>query len=176
MRTETMPTIVVETTLEDLVAFMRTLPSEKPETKGKMKPDPQTTGTPEELYAMAAITHERERQQPVAVGDPTHEQWDHQHDDGHMKGELWRAALFYANTATKPNIWPFTRFHVEWPWSPEWFKPWKKDAAGNYTTEIDKERCLVKAGALIIAEQERLERALQKVVSKLAEIQTPENQ
>jgi len=102
----------------------------------------------------------------------TREDWSDEHDDAHLKGELWRAALFYTNVALKSPTWVYTRFHIDWPWDPCWFKPWKKDSAGNYTTEIDKERCLVKAGALIIAEQERLERALQKVVTKLAEIQT----
>lgn len=128
-----------------------------------MIPDIHTTGTPDELQAIHDIEAERERQVQA-------EGFDHEHDDQHLKGELWRAALFYANTAIKTPIWAFTRFHIEWPWDPQWFKPWKKDASGNYTTEIDKERCLVKAGALIIAEQERLERALQKVVVKLAEI------
>lgn len=117
------------------------------------------SGLPEELDAMADITHERERQ-------INQEGWDAEHDDAHLKGELWRAAYFYTSVATKGQHWPYT-FFQSWPWDPSWFKPWKKDS-----NEIDRERCLIKAGALIIAEQERLERALQKVVGKLAEIQT----
>jgi len=74
--------------------------------------------------------------------------------------------------ALRPPIWQLMNFAKQWPWDPQYFKPWKKDSAGEYTTEIDRERCLVKAGALILAEQERLDRALKKVVSKLAEIRT----
>lgn len=120
----------------------------------------------EEVLAMADINAERKRQVEV-------EDYDSVHDDGHYDGSLWRAALFYVNTALKSPVWAYANFK-QWPWSPEWFKPWKKkpDAAEVYHTEIDQERCLIKAGALIIAEQERLERALQKVVGKLAEIRS----
>lgn len=95
------------------------------------------------------------------------EKWTAEHDDGHVDGSLWRAAFFYANVATAKNpVWPFSNFKG-WPWSPEWFKPWKKNS-----TAIDRERCLVKAGALILAEQARLNRALDKVVTTLAELQS----
>lgn len=110
------------------------------------------------------IAAERERQLTV-------EKYDTDHDDQHQDGSLWQAAYFYATTAVKPPIWPLMYFK-RWPWGPEFFKPWKKDAAGDYTTEIDKERCLVKAGALILAEQSRLARALEKVITKLAELQS----
>ena len=116
------------------------------------------------VRAAECINTERDRQVDV-------EKYDLEHDDNHQEGTLWQAAYFYATTAIKPPIWPFMYFK-KWPWGPEFFKPWKKDAAGNYTTEIDKERCLIKAGALIIAEQDRLDRALQKVITKLAEVQT----
>lgn len=129
-----------------------------------MNIEAQITTIESQARAMASIHTER-------TAHTTREEWSAEHDDGHVKGELWRAALFYANTAIKTPIWAFTRFHVEWPWEPQWFKPWKKNGFGNYTTEIDQERCLIKAGALIIAEQERLDRALHKVVAKLAEIQ-----
>lgn len=109
------------------------------------------------------IAAERERQLAV-------EKYDTDHDDQHQDGSLWQAAYFYATTAVKPPIWPLMYFK-RWPWGPEFFKPWKKDAAGDYTTEVDKERCLVKAGALILAEQARLQRALEKVITKLAEVQ-----
>lgn len=129
-----------------------------------MNPDPQTSGTPEELRAIADIDAERERQLNV-------EQWDADHDDEHVDGSLWAAARFYVNTALKTPIWAYSNFK-QWPWSPEWFKPWRKLSA---ITEIDKERCLIKAGALILAEQDRLDRALQKVIAKLAEIQNPKD-
>jgi hypothetical protein len=114
--------------------------------------------------ATAAIDYERERQ----VND---ENWSEEHDDQHQDGSLWRAAHFYATTATKTPIWGYMNFK-QWPWGPEFFKPWKKNGFGNYTTEIDAERCLIKAGALILAEQDRLDRALQKVINKLAEVQS----
>lgn len=128
-----------------------------------MKPDEQITRTPAELTSMTMIIHERERQK-------TDELWTPEHDDQHQDGGLWQAAYFYTNTAIKTPIWAYLNFK-RWPWGPEFFKPWRKNGFGNYTTEIDQERCLIKAGALIIAEQERLERALQKVVAKLAEVQ-----
>lgn len=125
-----------------------------------MKLDPQITGTPAELTAMTVIIHERDRQK-------TEEKWSPEHDDGHVDGSLWQAAFFYASLATTKNAaWAYSNFK-RWPWSPECFKPWKKGS-----TEIDRERCLVKAGALIIAEQERLERALQKVLTRLSELQS----
>lgn len=113
----------------------------------------------------AALTIASERGRQVEE-----EKWDHAHDDAHTDGSLWRAAYFYTQVALKPAIWAYLNFK-QWPWGPEWFKPWKKNGFGNYTTEIDQERCLVKAGALILAEQSRLNSALEKVTLKLAEIQ-----
>jgi len=126
-----------------------------------MNPEPQTGSTAEELRASAAIDAERDRQL-------TEEKWDEEHDDQHQDGSLWKAALFYVNTALKPQIWAYMNFK-SWPWGPEWYKPWRKLSA---TAEIDKERCLIKAGALILAEQDRLDRALRKVITELAEVQT----
>lgn len=113
--------------------------------------------------AVVAIDTERDRQ----VND---EKWDEEHDDQHQDGSIWRAAYFYVNAAIKAPIWAYLNFKA-WPWGPEFFKPWKKNGFGNYTTEIDQERCLIKAGALILAEQDRLNRALEKVINKLAEVQ-----
>lgn len=72
------------------------------------------------------------------------EGWTVEHDDTHVNGELAAAAANYALYHTPfggdlPN-------HI-WPWAAEWWKP---------TTS---RRDLVKAGALIIAEIERLDRA-----------------
>ena len=80
-----------------------------------------------------AISTERARQR-------SEEGWTEDHDDEHCNGELVKAAVTYALAAIS---------RVDdglWPWSPEWFKP-----AGQY-------RMLVKAGALIAAELDRLER------------------
>ncbi len=154
------PTIVIETTFEELVAFMRTLPDDQPETKVKMNTEISEEAR---LKAIGDISFERDRQRLV-------EQYEPEHDDTHHDGSLWQAAYFYATTAFKPPIWPFM-FFKKWPWGPEYFKPWKKHPDGSYSTEIDKERCLIKAGALIVAEQDRLKRALERVVIKLSEIQ-----
>lgn len=70
------------------------------------------------------------------------EGWHEQHDDLHDGGALAKAAACYA-LVDFPNVMR-TRF---WPWDPQWWKP------------KDRRRDLVKAGALIVAEIERLDRA-----------------
>lgn len=88
--------------------------------------------------AMLDVVDERFRQR-------YEEGWTPDHDEGHADGELAQAAAWYAlpipiRTALDTNdidLWPF-----DW----EWFKP------------TDRRRDLVKAGALIIAEIERLDR------------------
>lgn len=86
-----------------------------------------------------------ERQRQVSA-----EGWSPEHDDEHSLGELARAAACYAYEATRTE-------HQRslddgfappmWPWAERWWKP------------TDRRRDLVKAGALIIAEIERLDRA-----------------
>lgn len=63
-------------------------------------------------------------------------------DDGYTSGELARAAGVYARLAGQPRT-----MSTDWPWAPETFKP-----------SEDRRRDLVKAGALILAEIERLDR------------------
>ncbi|MDP0929033.1 hypothetical protein Q0601_17750 [Paracoccus onubensis] len=77
------------------------------------------------------------------------EGWTPEHDDGHENGDLSRAAACYALTAARypHDDVAFLRF---WPWQGEWWKP---------TTP---RRDLVKAGALILAELERMDRAAEK--------------
>jgi hypothetical protein len=73
------------------------------------------------------------------------EKWSIGHDDEHDRGELAMAASCYARSScryagkTKPP--------PEWCWDSKWWKP---------TTP---RRDLIKAGALILAEIERLDRA-----------------
>lgn len=78
---------------------------------------------------------ERERRRQVE-----HEGWTLEHDDSHNDGSMALAAAAYAayfrHTAGRL-----------WPWALKWWKPG------------DHRRNLVKAGALIIAEIERLDRA-----------------
>lgn len=92
--------------------------------------------------ALADIAAERRRQMEV-------EGWTPEHDDAYQEGHLADAAACYAlfahdTGASKGSI------PAWWPWRNEWWKP---------TTA---RRNLVKAGALIAAEIERLDRAAQK--------------
>lgn len=92
---------------------------------------------------------ERVRQQDV-------EGWTYDHDDAHDMGEMAQAAACYALT---PSLlgWLFGKNHFWegfWPWSREWWKP------------TNRRRDLVKSGALIIAEIERIDRLGEKENSK----------
>jgi len=70
------------------------------------------------------------------------EGWTPARDDQYRGGELSMAAVCYANTLAAGGAAPHA-----WPWPEAWWKP-------------SDERCnLVKAGALILAEIERLDRA-----------------
>lgn len=89
--------------------------------------------------AIADIAAERRRQIDV-------EGWTPEHDDGHSRGELACAAGCYALVAGGLMDWLRISSLKLWPWSQEWFRP-------NNTR-----RNLVKAGALIAAEIERLDR------------------
>lgn len=64
------------------------------------------------------------------------EGWTYAHDDAHLNNELAKAASCYA-----------VGNNVGWPWSLNWWKP--KTYREN----------LVRSGALIIAEIERLDRS-----------------
>ena len=68
----------------------------------------------------------------------SNENWSPEHDDTHSQQELLRAAICYARGAKL----------TEWPWNSRWWKP-----------SPDPIRNLVKAGALIAAEIDRLQRA-----------------
>jgi hypothetical protein len=72
------------------------------------------------------------------------EGWTPEHDDAQVSHELAEAAAGYAIASTGK---PFELFETIWPWEPHWFRP------------SDPRWMLVKAGALIIAEIERLDRA-----------------
>lgn len=99
-------------------------------------------GTGDMSKATADVIAERRRQVEI-------ERWPPGHDDDHRSGEIAAAAAAYAFSAFKGSSVRF--FAAEaigfWPWEAGWFKP---------TTP---RRDLIKAGALIIAEIERLDRA-----------------
>lgn len=86
--------------------------------------------------AILDVIAERHRQQSV-------EGWTPEHDNAYQNSELADAAACYAIHAHNQGF--STPSH--WPWSPDW---WKQSGA---------RRDLVKAGALILAEIERIDRA-----------------
>ena len=113
--------------------------------------------------AWADVLAERRRQIEA-------EGWAPEHDDKHTRGDLTAAAANYAAMAClalnascltvcpdeRPPLtglgysagWPYGRqYALNWPWKRSWWKP------GGVR------RMLVKAGALILAEIERLDRA-----------------
>ncbi|HAW7289568.1 TPA: hypothetical protein JLC94_001126 [Escherichia coli] len=85
--------------------------------------------------AVQSVISERQRQQSV-------EGWTPEHDDEHTEGEMAEAAACYAMFANNQG------FSVPglWPWAREWWK------------QSGQRRDLVKAGALILAEIERIDR------------------
>lgn len=76
------------------------------------------------------------------------EGWTDEHDDEHDAGEIARAAACYSYAAFQQSVCEEAVLPTPlmWPWSAEWWKP---------TTA---RRNLIKAGALIVAEIERLDR------------------
>jgi hypothetical protein len=76
------------------------------------------------------------------------EGWTPEHDDKHSSCEMAAAAACYAVCNSEQHLREFKVMDaVIWPWPSHWWKP---------TTY---RRNLVKAGALILAEIERLDRA-----------------
>ena len=94
---------------------------------------PEHTLTP----AAAAVLAERRRQVEV-------DGWTHERDEGYDPGQLSAAAGCYALHAYNPHV---LGAPIWWPWS---LVRWRPGAP---------RRNLVKAGALILAEIERLDRA-----------------
>lgn len=93
---------------------------------------------------LIAIAAERRRQIEV-------EGWTPDQDDTAMPGGLPAAAACYAIVASLPDAvratYPVGQPPQHWPWVDEWWKP------------SDRRRELVKAGALIAAEIDRIDRA-----------------
>jgi hypothetical protein len=94
------------------------------------------------MAAIKLIADERQRQKNV-------EGWTEEHDDEHTDWSLSRAAAAYAYEASRTDRQredDVGEVPTIWPWDPKWWKP------------TDRRRDLVKAGALIVAELERLNR------------------
>lgn len=79
----------------------------------------------------------------------TAEGWTPEHDDQHSRGQMARAAACYALAGSSaPNDGTAALLvSLAWPWDQQWWKP------------TSARRDLVKAGALVLAEIERLDRA-----------------
>ena len=104
------------------------------------------------MTVLDEIAAERQRQIKV-------EGWTSDHDDGHQNGEIGIAAACYARIGSeqpdymrrelaKEHWGPrYSSLRRIWPWDWRWFKP------------TNRRRDLIKAGALIVAEIERLDRA-----------------
>lgn len=76
------------------------------------------------------------------------EGWSAEHDDSHVSGEMLDAGLSYIYASINLGNKTMQKPPREWPWAANWWKP-----ADN------RVRNLVKAGALIAAEIDRLQRA-----------------
>ncbi len=74
------------------------------------------------------------------------EGWTPEHDDQHTAGEIASAGAAYALASTLYHADPYAGVLSIWPWSRGWLKP------------TNPRSDLVKAGALILAEIERLDR------------------
>ena len=88
-------------------------------------------------HAARDVLAERQRQIEV-------EGWTPENDDAHQSGDIADAAACYAMTS--PRMRGDGSAPFDWPWGGGWWKP------------ADRRRNLVKAGALILAEIERLDR------------------
>ena len=79
------------------------------------------------------------------------EGWTPKHDNMHRGHELCYAAAAYILTIIEPD----GDHYKLWPWDMRYFKPTVKKFESNEDNEI---RQMVKAGALIAAEIDRLQR------------------
>jgi hypothetical protein len=101
-----------------------------------------------EMISEAALDVIEERERQIKV-----EGWSDAHDDAHDDGSLSQAAACYAMHAgfQTGHLSPAGDWYPsppkDWPWDRKWWKP------------TNTRRDLVKAGALIIAELERIDRA-----------------
>lgn len=79
------------------------------------------------------------------------EGWDDENDDRYTDFQLTKAAESYASAVSTPDEEGDEKGRVrpsfDWPWGMQWWKP-----------SVDPVRNLVKAGALIAAEIDRLQR------------------
>jgi len=95
------------------------------------------------------------------------EGWSAEHDDEHINGEMAMAAACYAAPQYLNRINDDGEIRDPWPWTELWDKRRCKDASveipnpETYSPEVRLD-LLVKAGALIAAEIDRLNRLKEK--------------
>lgn len=139
--TSELPVVEIDGTLIKCSAFdtlqvrpMLTKPLEKPaDTTLDVSPAVEISA------GVASIRAERIRQL-------NEEGWTSEHDDDYRSGELPEAAACYLEAVLSISANDRTKVPAMWPWNPEWWKP-----SSTY-------RNLVKAGALIAAELDRMQR------------------
>lgn len=95
--------------------------------------------------AATDVLAERTRQQ-------NSENWSHEHDDQYAKNELALAAAVYAlpPAIREMMLGSMSLVKMLWPWDWAWYKP------------RSRREDLVRAGALILAEIERIDREAQR--------------
>lgn len=93
------------------------------------------------MTGVERISKERQRQ-------IEEELWTPEHDNQHVHGEIARAAAIYALSEEQRLTLGDDVLSYLWPWDVQWYKP----------TPDDRIRELEKAGALIAAEIDRLQR------------------
>ncbi len=111
----------------------------------KLKESPNPIAEEKVSEGVKLISDERQRQIEV-------EGWSKEHDSQHEHGEIAIAASLYAMPSEKRMFRPSTGLPVHWPWYAKWWKP----------SPENRLRELVKAGALIAAEIDRLTTSQQK--------------
>lgn len=101
-------------------------------------------GGSRQMNGIESIAAERKRQIEA-------EGWTAEHDDAHDSGEMAIAAAIYAAPGARDGLpageRPRSKILPFWPWSSDWYKP------------KSRREDLVRAGALIAAEIDRLDRA-----------------
>lgn len=85
------------------------------------------------------------------------EGYDAAHDDRHILGELGRAAAVYYAVARELYSAGSTAVASYWPFEIQSFNPY------NSRGITDKRKCLIRAGALAMAERDRLDRLIEEI-------------